>query len=154
MALKKQRVDKKNAEVIKRGDYTRALDSIIAGGFCPFCEEHLFKHHRHPLIYKSRHWLVTKNAWPYKGSRFHFLFITRTHVETTEDISPMAWADLRKLYRKLVKENSIQGATLLVRSADTKFTGASINHLHAHLIVGGPRTRNAKPITALVGFEK
>ncbi|MCR4275927.1 MAG: HIT domain-containing protein [Candidatus Parcubacteria bacterium] len=154
MASKKQRVDAENANIVKRSDYTRTLNAIIAGGFCPFCEKHLFKHHRQPIMYKSKHWLVTKNAWPYKGSRFHFLFITRKHVEATEGIAPTAWNDLQKQYRKLIKENNIQGATLMIRSGDTRFTGASVNHLHAHLIVGSLRTENTKPIKAPVGFKK
>lgn len=154
MVLKKQRVDTKNALVVKRNEYVKTLEEIVSGGFCPFCEEHLFKHHRRPLLYKSTYWLVTENSWPYEGSRFHILFIARPHIETTEDMSPAMWADLQKLYRKLVKEKKMKGATLMIRSGDTRTTGASVNHLHAHLIVGGPRKKNAKPIKALVGFEK
>jgi diadenosine tetraphosphate (Ap4A) HIT family hydrolase len=154
MSPKKQQVDTENALVVKRSEYTNTLKEIVVGGFCPFCEEHLFKHHRQPLIYKSRYWLVTKNAWPYKGSRFHFLFIARSHIETTEDMPSLMWADLQKLYRKLVQENNIRGATLMIRSGNTKITGASVNHLHAHIIVGVPRTKNTKPINALVGFKK
>ncbi|MBU6388447.1 hypothetical protein KGQ72_01040 [Patescibacteria group bacterium] len=154
MTPRKQRVDAENANIVKRSDYTRTLNAIIAGGFCPFCEEHLFKHHRQPIMRKSNHWLVTKNTWPYKGSRFHFLFIARKHVEATEEIASMAWNDLQKQYRKLIKENDIRGATLMIRSGNTRFTGASVNHLHAHLIVGSPRTKNTKPIKALVGFKQ
>lgn len=154
MASKKRQVDAKNAAIIKRSDYAKTLDVIIAGGFCPFCEEHLFKHHQQPLIYKSKHWLVTKNSWPYQGSRFHFLFITRSHVEATEEMSPAAWTDLQKLYKKLIRENDIKGATLMIRSGDTRFTGASVNHLHAHLVTGSPRTKKTSPIKALVGFKK
>lgn len=154
MASKKRQVDAKNAAIMKRSDYAQTLDAIIAGGFCPFCEEHLFKHHQRPLIYKSKHWLVTENAWPYKGSRFHFLFITRSHVEATEDMPTAAWTDLQKLYKKLVRENDIKGATLMIRSGDTRFTGASVNHLHAHLITGSPRTKNTKSIKVPVSFKK
>jgi diadenosine tetraphosphate (Ap4A) HIT family hydrolase len=154
MAEKKRRVDTRNALVVKRDEYVRVLDAIIAGGFCPFCEKNLFKHHREPLLYKSKYWLVTKNSWPYAGSRFHFLFITRAHIEKTEDMPPLVWADLQKLYRKLVQEHGIKGATLMIRSGDTKNTGASVNHLHAHVIVGSPRTKNTAPIKALVGFKK
>ena len=154
MVLKKQHVDTKNAKVVKRNDYADTLDSIVAGGFCPFCEEHFFKHHRRPLIYKSEHWLVTENSWPYKGSRFHILFIARKHIETTEDMSSAMWTDLQRQYRKLVKEKNMKGATLVIRSGDTKITGASVNHLHAHLVVGSSRTKNVKPIKALVGFKK
>ncbi len=154
MLLKKQRVDTKNATVVKRNDYVKTLNAIVAGGFCPFCEEHLFKHHRKPLLYKSKYWLVTENSWPYKGSRFHFLFISRIHVETTEEMSSAMWIDLQRQYRKLVNEKRMEGATLMIRSGDTEITGASVNHLHAHLVVGAQRTKNTKPIKALVGFKK
>jgi diadenosine tetraphosphate (Ap4A) HIT family hydrolase len=154
MASKKQCVDAKNATVVKRNDYVNTLDTIVADGFCPFCEEHLFKHHRQPLIYKGRYWLVTENSWPYKGSRFHFLFIARQHIEKTEDASSAMWSELQRLYRKLTKCHQIKGATLMVRSGDTKITGATVNHLHAHLVVGTSRTKKTKPIKALVGFKR
>lgn len=154
MTSKKRQVDTKNAAIVKRNDYAQTLNAIIAGGFCPFCEEHLSKHHKRPIIHKTKHWLVTENAWPYKGSRFHFLFITRLHVEATEDIPPAVWADLQKLYRTLIKENNIKGATLMIRSGDTKYTGASVNHLHAHLVTGSPYTKNTIPIKVPVSFRK
>lgn len=154
MAPKKRRVDPGNALVVKRSDYVRTLNAIIAGGFCPFCEEHLFKHHKRPLIYKSKHWLVTENAWPYEGAQFHFLFIARTHTEKTESLSTLMWTDFHKLYKKLVKRYGFDGATLMMRSGNMKITGATVNHLHAQLIVGSPRTKKTSPIKALVGFKK
>ena len=152
--MKKQRVDTKNAEIVKRSDYVNTLNTIVAAGFCPFCEEHLFKHHRQPLIYKSKHWIVTENSWPYKGSKFHFIFISRLHIEKTENIPLVVWTDFRKLYKRIILKYDIKGATLMIRSGDTKFTGASVNHLHAHLIVGNPRTKKSKLIKALVAFKK
>lgn len=147
-------VDVENSKVIERSGYTQTLEEIIAGGFCPFCEEHLFKHHQRPLLFKSRHWLVTENSWPYKGSRHHILFIVRKHIERTEDLSPAVWSDLQKVYRSLVTQYRLKGATLMMRSGNTRFTGASVSHLHAHLVVGSPRTRITKPIRALVSFRK
>jgi ATP adenylyltransferase len=154
MSTKKRAVDVGNAQVVPREDYEKVLRSIITKGFCPFCEEHLFKHHRQPLAYKSKHWIVTKNAWPYEGSKHHYLFITRTHVEATEDLPVAVWTDLLKMYKKLITDHAIKGAALMLRSGNTKYTGASVNHLHAHLISGSPRTKNATPIKALVGFGK
>jgi diadenosine tetraphosphate (Ap4A) HIT family hydrolase len=154
MSQKRQAVDVGNAGIVPREDYEHVLRTIIAKGFCPFCEEHLFKHHRNPLEHKTRHWLVTKNSWPYEGSRYHFLFITRAHIEVTEDVPSVVWSDLQKLYEKVIRENNIKGATLMIRSGDTRYTGASVNHLHAHLVSGNVRTKKTKPIKALVGFGK
>jgi len=152
--MKKKQVDVKNAEVVKRDAYIRALKKIVAGGFCPFCEKHLFKHHKRPVLYMSKFWLVTENAWPYKGTRFHFLFIPLKHIEEIGDMSPVVWKNLQTLYREVVEREKILGGTLMIRSGDTEVTGASVNHLHAHLVVGGKRTKKTKPIRALVGFEK
>ena len=151
---KRRKVDVRNAQVVKRGGYTQTLEAITAGGFCPFCEEHLFKHHQRPLLFKTEHWLVTENAWPYKGLRHHFLFIVRKHLERTENLSPAMWTDLQRSYQIFVKRYRLKGATLMVRSGDTRITGATVNHLHAQVIVGSPRTKMTKPIKALVGFEK
>ena len=150
----KKKVDVENATIVARDDYVQVLEAIIAAGFCPFCEEHLFKHHRKPILFRSRYWLVTENSWPYKGSRFHFLFIARTHIEATENLTTAAWIDLYHLYQKVAHESCLLGGTLFIRSGDTNITGASVNHLHAHLVVGGKRTEGAEPITALVGFKK
>lgn len=148
------RVDAENANIVKREDYTRALTEIIAGGFCPFCEEHLFKHHARPILHKSEFWIITENAWPYEGALFHFLLISRIHIEKTESMPSLLWIDLLKMYQKIVEENDIAGATLMIRSGDTKITGASVNHLHAHIIIGSPRSADTEPICALVGFKK
>lgn len=150
---KKKQVDVGNAKVLPRGDYVKTIKSIIASGFCPFCEEHLFKHHSEPILFQNRYWLVTENSWPYEGARFHFLFIAREHIEKTEDMSLPMLLDLHNLYKQLVKHIKVDGATLMIRSGNTQVTGASVNHLHAHFIVGSPRKRNSKPIKALVGFE-
>lgn len=154
MALQKPRVDTKNATVVKRSNYADTLDAIVKEGFCPFCEQNLFKHHPKSLLYSSKYWLVTENAWPYEGARFHFLLIARTHAEKTEDLPPAGWTDLHALYKKLVKRHELSGATLMIRSGNTKITGASVNHLHAHLVVGSPRTKRTKSIKALIGFRR
>lgn len=151
--MKKHQVDVGNAQVVPRDDYVATLEAIIAQGFCPFCEEHLLKHHRNPILYKSEYWLVTENTWPYGGTQHHFLLIARAHVEATEVLSPEAWADFHEVYRLLVTRYNLKGATLMLRSGSMQITGASVNHLHAQLIVGSPRAEGAEPIKALVGFN-
>lgn len=154
MTTKKRGVDTQNAMIVKRNDYMEVLNKILDEGFCPFCEENLLKHHQKPILYKSKHWLITENSWPYKGTRYHFLFIPRMHMETIEDMPAKVWADLQKQYARTVAEHSITGATLMIRSGHTDITGASVNHLHAHIIVGSARTKKTKTIKALVGFKK
>ncbi len=154
MTAKKQGVDTQNALIVKRNDYVDVLNKILDEGFCPFCEENLLKHHQKPILHKSKHWLITENSWPYKGTHYHFLFIPRIHMETIEAMPTEVWTDLQKQYVKIITEHHIVGATLMIRSGHTNMTGASVNHLHAHIIVGSERTKDTEPIKALVGFKK
>lgn len=154
MARKKKRVDIGNADTGVRSNYSDTLAEIIADGFCPFCEAHLTKHHKNPILLKGKYWLVTKNAWPYEGARFHFLFIARSHVENIESVKPPMWQELQTLYKKLVRIHNLSGATLLLRSGETGLTGASVNHLHAHLVVGSKRTKKTTQMRATIGFKK
>ena len=150
----KKRVDIRNAEIVRRDEYVNVLKKITEEGMCPFCEEHLMKHHPNPIIFKGNHWLVTKNGWPYEGTRYHFLLILRKHVESTEKISASAWLELQKHLKKLQKKYSFVGGTFFIRSGDVEYTGATVRHLHANIIVGKKRNKATEAIRAVVGFKK
>ncbi len=147
-------VDVGNAEIVPRADYTDVLKQIIDEGHCPFCEEHLLRHHRKPILVRSSHWIVTENSWPYAGSVHHFLLITLEHVERIEDLSLEGRIDFFQQYDALSKKFSFEGATILWRSGNTRMTSASVNHLHAHIIVGVKRNDSSKSITGIVGFRQ
>ncbi len=145
-------VDIGNADVVPRGNYKRVLEKILADGHCPFCAENLPKVHPDPILWVTDHWIVTTNAWPYKGTRLHFLLIAASHVERIEDLSPEARLDFFGAYDRLAREYNFTGASILWRSGGTEQTGASVKHLHAQIVVGHPRTSGAETITGLLGF--
>ncbi len=149
-----RRVDVQNASTRAGGDYARALAKIEADGICPFCEAHLPKHHKKPILFTNAHWIVTENAWPYEGTSHQFLLIHREHIESAEELPPGAWESLGSAYRRLVKEYRIAGAALILRTGKTDFTGASVAHLHAQLISGTRREADSELIRALVGFKR
>jgi diadenosine tetraphosphate (Ap4A) HIT family hydrolase len=152
MAEEKQ-VDVSNAQVVPRGGYVEVLNAIIAEGFCPFCEEHLMKHHPKPILFRSECWLATENGWPYDGTLFHFLLIPKRHFERMEDMSAEEWADLRMVYQKIVQEHSIPGSSFWIRSGSTEHTGASVGHLHANIVSGGSRSEGDEPLRTILGFK-
>lgn len=146
-------VDVQNARTRAVGDYAAALSEIERDGVCPFCEEHLAAYHKNPILFANAHWLVTTNAWPYDGARHQFLVIARRHVEGAEELPSGAWDALGEAYRRLVADYRLAGATLFIRSGRSEFTGASVAHLHAQIISGGPRQAQPDVIRALVGFK-
>jgi ATP adenylyltransferase len=146
-------VDVQNARTRARGDYAEVLARIAAGGVCPFCPEHLATYHKHPILFENAHWRVTRNAWPYDGTRHQFVLIARDHIESAAALPPGAWEALGDAHRRLVADYRLEGATLLLRSGLTDFTGASVAHLHAQLISGGRRQTDSELIRALVAFK-
>jgi diadenosine tetraphosphate (Ap4A) HIT family hydrolase len=76
------------------------------------------------------------------------------HIENAADVKPEVWKSLGAAYKRLTKEYKLSGATLFMRSGNTKITGASVQHLHAQVIVGSVRKTDSKPIAATVGFQK
>jgi diadenosine tetraphosphate (Ap4A) HIT family hydrolase len=147
-------VDLANATMAKRSNYGDIITEILNAGHCPFCAEHLLKYHTKPILKTGTYWIVTKNAWPYEGTSHHFLLVSVPHIESISAVSKESWHELHSHITYLEKKFKLKGKSLLMRSGETQMTGASVRHLHAQLIVGTPRNKNTKPITALVGFKK
>jgi diadenosine tetraphosphate (Ap4A) HIT family hydrolase len=149
---KKKTVNRAHAG--KRARYAETLDAISNAGFCPFCEEHLAKHHSEPILFRTPHWLVTRNAWPYDGAVHHFLLISRLHVEKAEKLPKEAWPELGRIQARLARAYRLSGSTLFMRSGDTDYTGSSVHHLHAQIVSGGKRSKTAEKIQTTVGYKK
>lgn len=117
--------------------YERVIKSIEVTGECPFCPERLREVHPNPILIDGQEWAVTDSAFPYKGSEQHVLFIAKRHILTIGELSIESWAELQGLIVDIERLRKIGGATLLMRSGDSDYTGASVAHLHAHLVSGG-----------------
>jgi ATP adenylyltransferase len=148
--MNKTFVDSGNANGRRYGTYGKVIDQINMDGVCPFCPEHLAKYHPNPILRDGEHWLYTKNAYPYKGAVHHFLLIHKAHIEGFAGITPAAWLELQELVNVIAQEHNIKGGAMVCRFGETKYTGASVTHLHAQLIVG-PGVKGSEPVLMRVG---
>ena len=130
-------VDAENSKARPTGEYSKVIDKIAKDGVCPFCPEHLSKYHKRPLEDKV-YWTVTDNMYPYKPSKHHRLIIHRKHITHIDQVAPAAWHELMEIFLKESADRKISGGTLVMRFGDTKFTGASVSHLHAHIVQSDP----------------
>lgn len=129
-------VNRDNA--IRPGDdrYPDVIRSISQDGVCPFCPEHIDHYHGMPALVDGEHWLATENKYPYANAENHLIIIHRAHIETVEEISPDAWQELQVVVNGLVRLRDLRGGGFLMRFGDTRFTGATVSHLHAQIIAG------------------
>lgn len=126
------------------------MQQIAEDGVCPFCQEHFLKYHPKPILKTGKYWLATENAFPYEGARVHLLFVYLEHIT----LPPSDGEQLIELFDLLAwarNEYQILGGTLVMRFGENKYNGASVDHLHAHLIVGDADKPGHKGVRVKVG---
>ena len=133
------------------GTYGRVINQIAQDGVCPFCPEHLASYHKNPILKEGDHWLLTNNMYPYEGAKYHALLIHKTHITSLAELSSEAWEELKTLGDWYVAENNIPGGAFMMRFGDTRYTGASVQHLHANFVSSHGENPDRKPILARVG---
>ncbi len=116
-----------------KGEYENVINEIENEGKCPFCQDN-FKYHKRKILNKIGTWFVTENAWPYKNTKHHFLMINTKHKENFAELNKEDWEYLRLITNWVVKKFNLKGAALALRFGDTNYTGATVHHIHAHLI--------------------
>jgi diadenosine tetraphosphate (Ap4A) HIT family hydrolase len=95
-------------------------------------------------------WLVTDNMYPYKPSKVHRLLILRRHAEHITELREGEWLELFQIAKKETADLNIAGGTLIMRFGETKFTGGSVHHLHAHLVQSDPDSPDYNKAIGLV----
>lgn len=142
-------VDPQNA---RSGDYQRDLNEIAASGVCPFCPEN-FRWHRKPILGRFGNWFITEANEPYPNAQWHFLIIGAKHKEHLRELDADDFINVQLLISLIIGEFQIRGFGLTLRSGETKCSGATIRHLHWHLIVPrvNPATGTANPVSFPIG---
>jgi ATP adenylyltransferase len=112
-------------------------------GACFFCEGNYIMVGGSPSIYIGNHWFVKKNDYPYEGAVHHYLVVPKEHIKRLPDISPAAWMELWDIFGSLIKRFKTSGESIFVRSGDMNYTGATLDHLHFHFLVGISKPENA-----------
>ncbi|MEA2112625.1 MAG: hypothetical protein U9P50_01460 [Patescibacteria group bacterium] len=122
---------------------------------CPFCWDNFEKYHPKPVIKKGSWWLITKNAFPYTGTKNHFLLIYRHHISKICQITPQASIELVILLSWIEQNFDVEGGGVFMRFGETKQTGSSVEHLHVQLIQGNSQESSlASPIKVKLGYSE
>lgn len=140
------KVDPRNA---RADGYKEILEEAISEDACPLCPP--MKWHPNPILRDDGRWVITRNSHPYKGAEHHFLIISKKHIEDLPDLVSKDLASILKLTEWATKEFDILGGGLTMRFGETLFTGATIKHLHAHLIVPSVKGEKITPVYFPIG---
>lgn len=147
--MKKKFVNLANA---REGKYKRVIEKILKTGKCPFCKEN-FKYHKKPIFKRKGGWFLTEASWPYKNVNCHLIILGEKHRENLSELKKRDFEAIFYLVRFAIKKYKIKGGALAVRFGDTNYTGASVAHLHFHLISPeiDKKTKRSKTVNFPIG---
>lgn len=112
------------------------MQKLATSGICAFCPEHFKEHHDNPIEFETAHWIVAKNDYPYEHTSLHLLLVAKEHVQKLEELTSTARADFMETLVRVEKEFDLFSFGLGMRVGDFRYNGGSVDHLHAHVIVG------------------
>lgn len=127
------------------------MEGIILDEVCPFCPENLDKYHKEKILRKGAHWILTWNQWPYEYTDLHLLAIAAYHAEKLSDLKDGAFHELQGHMVWAENEYKITAGGLAMRFGDVSHNGATVNHLHAHLIVPSVDKPDDKKVRFKIG---
>lgn len=121
---------------------TRAQYEEMVGleseGVCIFCPEHYGRNSGKVILLENKSWSVAANDYPYTGTAHHLLLLPHEHVTSMLDLSTVSRGDFWDILDLVDTSYGLTYFGLASRNGDPRFTGATINHLHVHIIVGDP----------------
>lgn len=85
---------------------------------------------KQPILFKTQHWAITANRFPYNHTAKHYLAISRKPWYDITSLNSRAWAELGEI----VEELGLDGGALCMRFGDTSVSGASCTRVHCHFI--------------------
>ena len=123
---------------VRTAEQRSRMVALEDAGVCLFCPEGLGMYSATGPLFENASWLVVANDFPYAGTRQHLLLIPRAHVGDLLELDPAA---REQFWDALAAARALGGASyygLGVRNGDCAATGATIAHLHLHLLVPDP----------------
>lgn len=99
------------------------------------------------------HWFVKHNDFPYEGAKLHLLIVPRKHVTKVEDLSPEQFLEFREHLSWANNNFNIRGASVFMRYGDMAYTGATLAHLHFHVLHGVAKYDGSESIRAKLGYK-
>jgi len=111
---------------------------LESAGRCLFCPAGMPAYVRRTVLFETSWWKVIPNKFPYRGTALHLLLIPHAHATDLLDLEPPARQDFWDVLAGLRERYGLRQYGLGIRNGDCRFTGATVAHVHAHVLVGDP----------------
>lgn len=135
-----------NLDVARYDEQLKQMADLMDRGVCAFCRENIEAEQKNPIEIETDHWVVKKNDYPYENTRLHLLLIAKKHVNSLAELSESARHDFTDVIASIETDRKLKYYSIGMRSGDMRHTASSVEHLHAHLVVGDTEDPNHEPV--------
>lgn len=135
-----------NHEEARVKEQASRMKDLESRKVCAFCRDNVESETSSPIEIETKHWIVKANDFPYERTKLHLLVIPKIHVKTVSELPLLAQKELLPLISKIEKKHRLKSYAFAVRSGDMRYNGGTVEHLHAHLIVGDLKDVNDEPV--------
>nr|AIA14874.1 HIT domain protein [uncultured bacterium] len=135
-----------NTEAARNERQLAKMRDLTERGVCMFCPEHIHKEAPGTVEAETSHWIVKHNDFPYDDTRLHVLIIPKKHVSYINDLSKSAKQEFLEVVQATALRHKLKSYAIAMRVGDMRYNGGSIEHMHAHLIVGDVDNPNHQPV--------
>ena len=112
------------------------MRQLEAAGICLFCPDGLRQQAPEQILWEADHWWVISNKFPYRGTSLHLLVIPHEHASDMIDLDPVSQSDFWNVLALIRERFDLKHYGLGVRNGNCRFTGATVAHVHAYILVG------------------
>ena len=86
------------------------------------------------VLFETESWYVSRNRFPYRGAKQHFLVVANRPAYALEEVTPEMWQDLPQVLARITRDYGLEGGGLFLRFGDPACSGASLKRLHWHVV--------------------
>jgi len=112
------------------------MQQLESAGLCLFCPDGLRQFVGQQVLWETRYWSVVPNKFPYHGTGLHLLLVPHEHANDILDLEPASQHDFWNVLATVRGRFDLKHYGLGIRNGDCRFTGATVAHIHAHVLVG------------------
>lgn len=146
---------KMRLENARDNEQRRRMKCLQEQGLCYFCRQGNEKDKTLPkAIHETEYWYVSKNDFPLEGSVHHYLMVSKRHVTRETELTVPEWTDLLNIMRWMEAFANTSGFSKFSRNGNLAYTGATLDHLHIHFLVGIEGGGTAEKIKVTLGYKK
>ncbi len=123
----------------RSNDQKHQYQQILEEGYDPFETVERIKKLGNEVVYENKNWIAFQNQH-YTDRKNHFVVIAKRFVTEPSELQIAEKFDLFEAYEDLTNMYDILGGMLVMRFGDTRLSGASVKHLHFHIVEPNPNT--------------